>query len=103
GQCKQALFLEVLDRVGVILGLGIGDDVGVGAGEVVGGDALRIGKIADIKEGKLEAFGAAGDRVGVVAETDEVIFVDRLEVGREAGDVEFAFDGGIRRVAEVNG
>ena len=70
-------------------------------GEGVGRCPPRLGRVADIEHRELQAENAAGGRIDVAADTEEVGGVERLEIGGEAGHFQLADDlrpGGIGQI-----
>jgi len=57
-----------------------------------------VSGIGDVEEGKIEA-GDVALGVGVAAEAEEEMIAEGLEVGRVAGEFEFADDFGVGGIA----
>ena len=72
------------------------------AREGVGRGPLRIGGIADIEDRELQAAHAAGVRIDVAADAEQVRGVERVQVGRETRHLQLANDPRPRRICQID-
>jgi len=101
GESKGLAGGEIIKGLGVVVGFAVG---AAGADDFLV-HQLRIGGNGDVEDGQLDTLhpGELACVLGVFTDGQQVVFVHHLNVVGIAGDFEFADDGGIGWVGQVEG